>query len=77
MTAAEGITAKSGPQIDLSDCTIRQNECLPYTINNHNLRSKLGFQVPGNIFKYFFYTLVGPCVKKFTSPRPLQTVRSQ
>ena len=73
MTAAEGITAKSGPQIDLSDCTIRQNECLI----NHNLRSKLGFQVPGNIFKYFFYTFVGPCVKKLTSPRPLQTVRSQ
>ena len=35
MTAAEGITAKSGPQIDQSDCTIRQNECLPY--NNKGL----------------------------------------
>ena len=35
MTAAESITAKSGPQIDQSDCTIRQNECLPY--NNRGL----------------------------------------
>ncbi len=35
MTAAEGITAKSGPQINQSDCTIHQNKCLPYNKDSY------------------------------------------
>ena len=32
----EGFTAKSRPQIDQSNFTIRQNECLPYNIARVN-----------------------------------------
>ena len=38
-TAAGGITAKSGPQIDQSNCTIRQNECSPYNKNIYLINS--------------------------------------
>ncbi len=54
MTAAEGITAKFGPQIDQSDCAIRQNECLPYNKFSYRISyfRKIAVQ---NVNKQFLY----------------------
>ena len=40
-TAAEGITAKSGPQIDQSDYKIGQNECLAYNKVYYYMETKI------------------------------------